>query len=492
MLVYIKDDIRLLPRVKYQKGALYMKKLLLLVLALVLAFSVIGTAFAESEEPEFKRPVQITAVDENGEAIDGVELQLSNDETDMVKTVNADGQTLLLPEGEYALAQITVPDGFLVDTEALAVTVERPLDAVGTFIGNCVYDHNHTVCTNAKHAGIELFSLQGKNGETIVAYCFNHGLKNPNGETVYTAYTADADALFRYARNKNDDITKQELYDHVLSIIYHAKDLEAFDLDEQEIRFFTYMAIKTFTDPKCFYEFDAEGKSLLIRDENNKPVLDENGKYQFAEGGCVLGAMIHHVVAEKHEFPQNYKDAYNYLLNVTDHPDYNLYFYYPEGYDIDSDQSYQILMSAKEVPAQEIRVALRPAAQFLFTLNWDDANNKDRIRPAADSVASLMHLFANGTDVTEQYADGIAVVEQNGVYAVSIAGLPKLDADGNEIVYTLHLDLLNGYITDSFIVENGDTVTLRHLVLQKIDRPPITPITPIKPIKPIKPVKPVR
>ena len=67
-----------------------------------------------------------------------------------------------------------------------------------------------------------------------------------------------------------------------------------FGLDEIEARYFTNMAIKSFTDPTAFHSFDDEGNSLLMYDENGHPMRDENGNYMFYPGGTVLGSIINH------------------------------------------------------------------------------------------------------------------------------------------------------------------------------------------------------
>jgi len=462
-----------------------MKKFLSLLIALMMVFSVVGFAYAEEEEepnpePEFVRPVEITAVDEDGNPIDGVELRIS-DENDHQEIWNTDNdQLLFLKEGSYLFEGLTAPEGYFFE-EAVPVVVERTEDERETYIGNCVYDHDHPeICSNPNHLGLELYSVT--NGEkTIVGYCFNHLLKNPNGNE-YKKYPASAELLFRYARNKSKDIEQSELYDHVMYILQHADDVQAkYHLDDAVTRFLTYIAIKTYTDPKCYYEFDDEGNSLLIRDENNRPVRDENGKYKFKEGGTVLGAVVHHAKAEDHAIPQDYIKAYNELIKPANVKDYDntvaMYFYYPAGYDIESDQSYQILMTAEPAVKQEVKIGVRPAALFRITVKWSDSNNKENLRPSPEALISKLHLYAGGEEVTAQYIDGVTVTDNgDNTYTVKFANLLPED-------YTMKIDAPKGYLVEKKAASDGGTITLTHLVLQKLD-PIVRPITPIKPITP--------
>ena len=469
-----------------------MKKTFAVILSLVLLLSVCGTVFADSGEtnqtPEFEKPVTVSVTDETGAPVSGATLQLSDSEGNVLKTWDANGdRTFFLKEGEYAIRNLSVSDDYLEDTEPVFITVERTEAEQTVYTGTVQYDHDHTaICNRSKHVGLELYTVSG-NGESTVAYCFNHGKKNPTGSD-YREYIATPDLLFRYALNKNDEITARELYDHVLSIIYRSASVQrAYDLDDVEIRYLAYMAIKNFTDPKCFIEFDENGSSLLLYDENGKPMKDEDGKYLFAEGGCVLGTIVHHGNTDHksdpdYVFPQKYVDAFKDLIGSTAHPsDYYLYFYYPEGYEIGNDQSFQILLSAKRAAAENAVLTLRPALQFEVTLVWAFDGSIAKSLPSVAKVAPHLRLYADGEDVTDLYEGKLEVIDnRNKTYTVRFSGLPKLNEDMSEIEYTLEIGGVKDYIAEENTASNGGTIVLTGLNLT---------IKPLKPV-PIKPVRP--
>ena len=473
-----------------------MKKLLAVFLTLVMLLSVCGTVFAEdteaSPEPEMEKPVDIAILDVTGAPVSGATLRLSDSDGTVLKTWDSDGEaSFFLKEGTYTVENLSVSDDYLEEAEPVEVTVARSEEEQAAYTGSVVYDHAHTdICNKSSHIGLELYTVTG-NGESTVAYCFNHGKKNPTGENNYKEYVATPDLLYKYAKNKKDNIEKQDLYDHVLSIIYRSPSVQsAHGLDDTEIRYFAYMAIKNFTDPKCFFQFDANGTFLGHK--------DENGNYVYDEGGCVLGSIINHARNDHknvsgYTFPQKYIDAYNDLIGSTQHPsDYYLYFYYPANYDIENDESYQILMSAKQTRAQSVRLAVSPAAQFAVTAVWNDSGN-GRLRPSTSSLVSKLQLFADGVDVTAQYRDNLEIADGgDSTYTIRFVKLPKLNENNDEIEYTLEFKSILGYKRDTNVVSNGETVTFTLLLLSKSDLKPV-PVVPrpfepiIGPIKPIKP-----
>lgn len=439
-----------------------MKKFLSFLIACIMVFSAVGIVAAEDgepdPEPEFVRPVEIEAVDENGDPIDGVELKLTDADGNVVKNWVADGeQTLLLPEGEYLLKTVSAPDGYLAGDE-VPVTVARLQAEEGTFTGNCTLLHTHPeICSNTKHAGIELFTITDGNGNTIPAYCFNHGFKNPFGAP-YKAYPATKADLFYYAVNKSDSISEDELYRHVMYIMLNGDAVVANALANENIEaselpvlqnYLKYMAIKNFTDPKKFPQ-------------------------------TVLKAMIDHAKREKHEFPQAYINAYNALIGpdtLPTYPDGLLYFYYPADYTITDQNSYQILISAKPVVKQEVKVAVHPAERFRITLKWKDQENKDGLRPTPEELIPMLHLYLDRTDVTEQYIGGVTVIDNgNSTYTVKFGNLPKMNK-----TFSLRIDAIKGYEQNAKSVKDGGTLTLAHMKQFKtvpLDPAPITPITP--------------
>ncbi len=433
-----------------------MKKFLSFLIACIMVFSAVGIVAAEDgepdPEPEFVRPVEIEAVDENGDPIDGVELQLKDADGNVVESWTAEGeQTVLLPEGEYTLNGLSAPDGYVVDSTT-PITVARLAEEEGTFYGYWAQNYHDNVCQNKKHVGLETFWIEDENHNKTTAYCFNHGYANPSG-VEYTAYTATEDALFLYARNKKDDITSDELYRHVMYILLEGKtvlansDFGIAEDDELLKDYLIYMAIKHYTDPKLFPD-------------------------------GVLQAIINHAHREKMEFPETYIKAFNALINpnceLPKYDDCILYFYYPKGYKIET-HSYQILISAKKVPHQEVKIGVHPAAQFRVTLKWSDSKNKDNLRPAPEAVLPLLHLFVDDEEVTDQYLDG-AVVTDNGNNTYTIRFKNLLPAD-----YTMRIDVPSGYTGSKKPVHDGATVTLTHFV--KISIMPVKPV-PVKPITP--------
>lgn len=438
-----------------------MKKFLSFLIACIMVFSAVGIVAAEDgepdPEPEFVRPVDITAVDENGDALDGVELKLTDADGNVVKNWVADGeQTLLLPEGEYLLKTVSAPDGYLAGDE-VPVTVARLQAEEGTFTGNCTLLHTHPeICSNTKHAGIELFTITDGNGNTIPAYCFNHGFKNPFGAP-YKAYPATKADLFYYAVNKSDSISKDELYSHVMYIMLNGDAVVANALANENIEaselpvlqnYLKYMAIKNFTDPKKFPQ-------------------------------TVLKAMIDHAKRENHEFPQAYINAYNALIGpdtLPTYPDGLLYFYYPAQYDITDENSYQILISAKRVPTQEVKVVIHPSETFTATLKWNDRSNRDKLRPTPEKLLPKLHLYLGGEEITVQYPNCMTVTDNgDNTYTVKIVNLSDEDL-------TLKIDSIFGYKASKSSMQDGGTITLTHSVLEKLD--PINPMPPVKPITP--------
>ena len=433
-----------------------MKKFLSFLIACIMVFSAVGIVAAEDgepdPEPEFVRPVEIEAVDENGDPIDGVELQLKDADGNVMETWTANGErTLLLPEGDYTLEGLSAPEGYAVES-ATAITVARLAEEEGTFYGYWAKNYHENICQNHNHVGLETFWIADANGQKITtAYCFNHGFKNPSG-VEYTAYTATKDDLFLYARNKKDDITSDELYNHVMYILLEGKSVLAnkgIPEDDELLKdYLIYMAIKHYTDPKLFPD-------------------------------GVLQAIINHARREKMEFPENYIKAFNALINpenLRDYPDGVLYFYYPKGYDDINNESFQILISAKRVPTQEVKVVIHPSETFTATLKWNDRSNRDKLRPTPEKLLPKLHLYLGGEEITAQYPNCMTVTDNgDNTYTVKIVNLSDEDL-------TLKIDSIFGYKASKSSMQDGGTITLTHSVLEKLD--PIKPMPPVKPITP--------
>ncbi|MGN1388381.1 MAG: Cna B-type domain-containing protein, partial [Bulleidia sp.] len=92
---------------------------------------------------------------------------------------------------------------------------------------------------------------------------------------------------------------------------------------------------------------------------------------------------------------------------------------------------------------------------------WNDSNNRDGLRPSAESFASEVHLYNGDTEVT-----GVTpVVTDNGnnTYTVTYSDLPAY-ADGIEITYTVRENAISGYTADQESVRNGEALTNTHSV----------------------------
>jgi len=456
-----------------------MKKLLTLLCVFALVLSLCGTVFAEETEatpvPEMEKPVCVSVVDELGEPVPGAALQVVDEQNNVMEAWNAeDGDyRFFLKEGEYSIENLILPEGYEAESNAVPVTVERTEEEQGLYAANVVYDHNHIgICTNPNHVGIELYKVDGN-----TAYCFNHLKRNPENDVErYEMMVANPTLLWACANNKSDDIGRRELYKAVRSVIYLSGRIqEIYDLpDEVVVRYLTQMALKNYTDSKLFYTYDKDGNSTLMRDENGRPMRDANGKYMYNGEGCVLGSMINHAKGEG-GLPQNYIDAYNYLTNSDNYPteqelaNYVLYIYAPVNTDNNDliDENFQWMLSVKQVETQQVKVQVRAIPQtvdFGITIKWNDSNNWMRLRPSAASTASKLHLYADGVEVTSLYRGAMTVTDNhNGTYSVRVADLPKLNENGDEIIYTMKMNNILLYVMDKNVVGNGETLTCTRL-----------------------------
>lgn len=101
-----------------------------------------------------------------------------------------------------------------------------------------------------------------------------------------------------------------------------------------------------------------------------------------------------------------------------------------------------------------------------ITKAWNDDSDRDQLRPTADEYKAMVHLYADGTEVTAQtkgYEEMTVTVteNQNNTYTVAFAGLPQY-ASGQEIVYTVKEDSVPGYTADAAEVNAGETLTNTH------------------------------
>ena len=427
-------------------------------------------AKADTTAPTIEKPVHVTVVDELGNPVDGATVEVRNDNGETVKeAVSVDGTlSVFLPAGDYTVQGTAAPDGYIPTDETQGFNVALlEAEERDNILGNTVKDHDHPeFCSKASHVGLELYSVYDGE-ETVTAYCFNQNYDNPYDYEGYKRLVGTPELLFDLAQNKSDSITAQELYDHVLAIIYHRDEMkEKYGLDEAVTRYLTNMCLKSYTDPKCFYTFDDEGNSTLIRDEQGRPVLDEDGHYQYNGNGTVLGSILNHSKVDNKTItvPQEFIDAFKELREVTDHPsDYYLYIYYPANFEKGNTDTYQCLMSTFEVSPVRVQLVVRQATDVSITKVWDDGDDRDGLRPTADEFAQMITLTANGEDVTADHADQLTVTDNgDNTYTVTYAGLPKTDEGQESIEYVIHETEVPGYDADKTGAGDGETITNTH------------------------------
>ena len=447
-----------------------MKKFFGILLALVLLISLGIVASAEGEAPSILKPVYITIVDEQGSPVSGASVQVldSAGQAAAAWTTTGGAYTAFLPEGSYTLKLLSVPAGYVIenDQSTFTVTLEEA-ERRDDFVGEVTYDHAHPECCSvASHIGLELYTVHDSEG-SVTAYCFNQNYDNPTPDSRYRRLVGTPELLYSLAQNKNPDITPQELYDHVLSIIYHKADVQAqFGLDDTIANYLTNMSIKNFTDPTCFVGYDNDGNSTLARDENGKPIRDENGAYVFHPGSTVLGSMINHARGDNKAdvLPQEYRDAWLNFIEYTDHPsDYYLYIYYPDNFQPGNTDSFQCLMSVFQVQPIRLSMPVRSTTTIEITKQWDDGGNQDGLRPTAEEFAEMVHLLADGEDVTAANRDKLTVTENdNNTFTVTYTGLIRRDDAGEEISYQIREDEIPGYTADQNTAANGGTIVNTH------------------------------
>ena len=480
-----------------------MKKVLGVILSLVLLLSLGSVAVAGGEEttsgPVIQKPIHVTIVDELGNPVTGATVQVvGEDGSEVAAAQSMDGVvSLFLEKGTYTLKIIDAPEEYLLTGETTTVTVtleeaEEKDDIRAETIASTNPDHKMFCKHEPSH--LETYRVHDGEGQ-VTGYCFNQNYDPPaldEEDCTYKRLVGSPELLYELAQSKLQGVTAQELYDHVLSMIYHRDDIKAkYGFDDLLTDYLVNMAIKNFTDGDIdsFKTTDEDGKNLVVREyyPNGPVILDENGHYQFRPGGSVLGSIVGHANSASsgnpdYVFPQAVKDAWHELITLTDHPaDYYLYIYYPDnfmtkeegiasGWTVPSHyanlyyaDAYQCLMSPFEVEPLRATLTLRQATDIEITKEWDDADDQDGIRPDAEEYTAMVHLLAGGQDVTADYADNRTVTDNgDGTYTVSFTGLPKLDEEKAEIAYTIREDDVTGYKADKTEVADGETITNTH------------------------------
>lgn len=97
-----------------------------------------------------------------------------------------------------------------------------------------------------------------------------------------------------------------------------------------------------------------------------------------------------------------------------------------------------------------------PVTSVSGTKTWEDGNNQDGIRPASITV----RLLADGKEA----ASAVVSADGDGNWAFVFSNLPKANADGKAIVYTVTEDEVTGYTTgitgsaaSGFVITNTHT-----------------------------------
>ncbi|MGI6046173.1 MAG: Cna B-type domain-containing protein [Eggerthellaceae bacterium] len=83
------------------------------------------------------------------------------------------------------------------------------------------------------------------------------------------------------------------------------------------------------------------------------------------------------------------------------------------------------------------------------TKAWNDNDNQWGNRPSADQFKTWVRLYANGNDVTDQYANNLTVTDNTSsgenTYTISYTDLQVKDASGNTITYTIGEEIPDEY-----------------------------------------------
>ena len=475
-----------------------MKKLLSLCLSIILLLSVGGIVVAGGEEPAdessapvIQKPVHVTITDELDNFMSGVTVEVTDAEGNVVGTYESvDGAlTAFLEKGTYTLTITGVPEGYCVTTDPVTIDVtltetEQEFDIRAGTISDT--DPDHELFCNHNPSHLESYRVRD-NGEEIVGYCFNQNYDPPSFDAedcTYKRLVGTPELLYELAQSKLEGITPQELYDHVLSMIYHRDDIqEKYGLDDMLTNYLVNMAIKNFTDGDMdsFKTTDEDGNNLVVREyyPRGPVVYDEEGYYQFQPGGSILGSIVGHANGcngknPDYVFPQAVKDAWHELITLTDHPaDYYLYIYYPDNFMTKEEgiangwsvpahyrnlyyaDAYQCLMTTFEVEPIRAMMKISQTTEIEVTKIWDDENDHNGRRPESITV----NLLADGKPV--QSAKITPDADGNWVY--TFRDLPK-HADGKEIVYTITEEPVEAYVasiegfqvTNSFTPPTGD------------------------------------
>lgn len=104
----------------------------------------------------------------------------------------------------------------------------------------------------------------------------------------------------------------------------------------------------------------------------------------------------------------------------------------------------------------------RKTTEVSITKTWSDSDDQDGIRPTAEEFAGMVHLLADGTEVTG-YTPTVTD-NGDGTYTVKYTDLPETTSAGTAITYTITEDAIDGYTSDQPEggVSAGGTITNTH------------------------------
>lgn len=321
----------------------------LCILCAILLFAPI-TAWAMTDTPEeetsskmevHKVAVITTKVDEEGNPLSGATLQIIDSEGNIVDEWITDGteHTSLVPEGDYTLHEAEAPEGYeIAEDQAFTVKVEE-IDI------NAGVDHHKDSEVCQDYGGLPFYYIESE-GEKEEAYCINQDWEEPNN-TSYDGVVLTEDNIRTFTPDADTEMSDEDLYNKVLDIIYNRSqaDNEFSDLNEEEIRFITEYALKTYTSAEVTTK-------QAMRDENGRLIRDEEGnlvyedvrflrQYRYdsekrqgyvedRDNGDGIGKLAQHWwSAHKKKIPARYAEFFYYLINnVGTHPiDMHLYIY---------------------------------------------------------------------------------------------------------------------------------------------------------------------
>mgnify|MGYP000438670813 CR=1 FL=1 len=220
-----------------------------------------------------------------------------------------------------------------------------------------------------------------------------------------------------------------------------------YTVDESEVEKYTkqvngYDIINTYTPPETI---DISGTKTW-NDEGNKDKTrpEKITIYLLANGKQVDAKEISEKDGWKYSFTglAKYDDNKQEIKYTVDESEVEKYTKQVNGYDIVN------TYTPDNPPTPE-------TIDISGTKTWNDANNKDGIRPKAIKVK----LLANGKEKTSV----ITTEEQEWKY--SFTKLPKYDDDGKEIKYTVDEENVRGYTKKI----DGYDITNTHTPTEKLD-----------------------